>query len=534
MNAKCVLVLISVIGLVVTIQARPENFANSYDDGHMHPNPVKRSINTKTSKINAEEYNSKFWIDQAQKVLNAKLLEKPNTNIAKNVIMFLGDGLSIPTIKASRLYLGQLHNESGEETILSFEKFPYVGLSKTYCVDTQVPDSACTATAYLSGVKNNYHTIGVTAAVQYQDCDASLNEENHVYSIAQWSQLKNKKTGIVTTTRITHASPAGAYANTADRDFESDADTPDSKCKDIAHQLVYSEVGKNLNVVLGGGRREFLPNTVTDEGGQRGRRLDGENLIEAWLKSKQGHKAQYVWNRTELENVAGDTEYLLGLFEDNHCKYHLDAEDNDPSLTEMTEKAIELLASAENGYFLFVEGGRIDHAHHETRAQKALDETVEFHKAIERAVELTNKEDTLIVVTADHAHTMSVSGYAERGNDILGICDKADDELPYMTLSYANGPGYRASVGGRRTDVTNDNTHDKNYRFPVIAPLEDETHGGDDVSIYSQGPWSHLLTGVIEQNVIPHIMAYASCVGDGLKICDQELERIKKSNDGRN
>ncbi|GJQ75432.1 hypothetical protein Trydic_g12740 [Trypoxylus dichotomus] len=499
----------------------------------MHPRThhkiTIRSTDYQKPPTNELEYHADFWRKKAQATLSEKLLRKPNTNIAKNVIMFLGDGMSIPTLKASRVYLGQLHNESGEETVLSFEKFPYIGLSKTYCVDRQVPDSACTATAYLGGVKNNDATIGVTAAVALQDCDASLLEENRVRSIGKWSQDKGKRTGFVTTTRVTHASPAGVYAHTADRDWESDSDNVPPKCKDIAYQLIHDYIGSNLNVIMGGGRRNFIPKNVTDEEGEPGKRQGDENLIESWLQSKKGKNASYVWNREDLLNISNDTEYLLGLFESDHCKYHLDAEDNDPSLAEMTAKAIEIVSKGDQGYFLFVEGGRIDHAHHDTKAHKALDETVEFHKAIQTAVDMTSEEDTLIVVTSDHAHTLSISGYGVRGNDIFGSPGNADDAFPYSTLSYANGPGYRKEIDGKRPDSSGDVTSDKNYKFPATAPLEFETHGGDDVAIFARGPWSHLLTGVIEQNVIPHVMAYASCVGDGLTICDQTIHRRKRS-----
>lgn len=104
-------------------------------------------------------------------------------------------------------------------------------------------------------------------------------------------------------------------------------------------------------------------------------------------------------------------------------------------------------------YFLFVEGGLIDHAHHATYGQKAFDETVEFSKAIQKAINMTNSEDTLIVVTSDHAHTMSFSGYPIRGNDILGIAGTAKDHLPYATITYANGPGYRKEEDGHRYDL---------------------------------------------------------------------------------
>ncbi|KAK9744824.1 Alkaline phosphatase [Popillia japonica] len=496
------------------------------NDSYMHPKTYHRleirSVDNKDFPVNDLELHADFWRQNAQASLGEKLLRKLNTNIAKNVIMFLGDGMSIPTLKASRVYLGQLHNQSGEETELSFEKFPITGLSKTYCVNKQVPDSACTSTAYLGGVKSNEGTLGVTAAVKLNDCDSSLVEENRVSSIAKWSQDRGKKTGIVTTTRITHASPAGAYAHSANRDWESDSDGVDPNCKDIAYQLVHEEVGSKFNVILGGGRRNFLPKSVIDEDGETGSRSDGENLIQSWMAMKGNSKAKYVWNRKGLLNVSNDTEYLLGLFESDHCKYHLDADEADPSLAEMTETAINTLShNNRNGYFLFVEGGRIDHAHHDTKAHKALDETVEFHKAIQAAVDLTNEEDTLIVVTSDHAHTMSVSGYGQRGNDIFGSPGTADDALPYATLSYANGPGYRKEVNGKRPIFRGGDSNNNDYMFPATVPLEFETHGGDDVAIFAKGPWSHLLTGVIEQHLIPHVMAYASCVGDGLTLCDE-------------
>lgn len=105
-----------------------------------------------------------------------------------------------------------------------------------------------------------------------------------------------------------------------------------------------------------------------------------------------------------------------------------------------------------------MEGGRIDTAHHETKAHKALDETVQFSEAVQRAVDLTNAEETLIVVTSDHAHTMSLAGYAERGNDIFGMAGVGTDDIPYTTLSYANGPGYKEPSNKKRYDLRKDET----------------------------------------------------------------------------
>ena len=124
----------------------------------------------------------------------------------------------------------------------------------------------------------------------------------------------------------------------------------------------------------------------------------------------------------------------------------------------MTETAIKILQKDSNGFFLFVEGGHIDLAHHYNEARRALDETLEFDKAIETAARLTNEEETLIVVTADHAHTMTMNGYPARGFDILGIYGKSSQGKPYSTLSYANGPGYKKeSAPGISYDLDKDN-----------------------------------------------------------------------------
>lgn len=136
------------------------------------------------------------------------------------------------------------------------------------------------------------------------------------------------------------------------------------------------------------------------------------------------------------------TSCILGLFEEGHMQYHLKADAQvQPTLAEMTRKAIEILNREKNGFFLFVEGGLIDAAHHQTIARLALDETVQFSDAVQQAVDMTSEDDTLIVVTSDHSHTMTMAGYPDRGNDVLGLSGSSgSDNLPYTTLSYANGP----------------------------------------------------------------------------------------------
>nr|XP_021198953.2 membrane-bound alkaline phosphatase isoform X2 [Helicoverpa armigera] len=490
--------------------------------------------------IPAEEKHGSFWKKSAAQTLKAKLAEKPNTNKAKNGILFIGDGMSLATIMAARTFSGQLQQSLGEESVLDFERFPVVGLARTYCIDAQVPDSACTATSYLSGVKTKYGVIGLDGNVTRGSCFSQLHQPNWASSIGKWALDQGMDVGVVTTTRVTHASPAGMYAHTSERNWESDADVPPeclaAGCRDIAYQLVTESPGRHFKVIMGGGRREFLPNVTSLVGNTKGKRRDGVDLTELWHVDKVNLNAthQYVTDRQELLKVFNSDdlpEYLLGLFRDDHMDYHLKAE-NQPTLEEMVEVAIKMLSRSTKGYFLFVEGGRIDHAHHDSLAHLALDETVEYSKAVKKARSLTSEKDTLIVVSSDHAHTMTVAGYPSRGNDILGTVDSAAglDGKPYTTISYANGKAHSIGADGTRVDVTLQNEfsiRDPNYAYPSLVPLDSETHGGEDVAVYASGPWQHLFTASYEQNVVPHLMAYAMCLTeDHHENCEPIQERV--------
>jgi alkaline phosphatase len=444
--------------------------------------------------------------------------------------------MGLATVTAARIFKGQQDGSKfgGEEAELHFETFPNTGLSKTYCVDSQVADSACSATAYLSGVKGNIRTIGVTSDVAEKDCVAQMDEKNHAASLLAWAQAAGKSTGIVTTTRITHASPAGTYAHIAHRDWEGNyqvenaGHNPDD-CDDIAYQLIHKEPGRSANVILGGGRKFFYPGSTQDPESAPGNRTGDRNLVEDWLADKNGKNERFIYKEDDLNTIdPTKVDYLLGLFSDNHLEYESETNrKGDPSLSKMTEVAIKILQRNPKGYFLFVEGGRIDHAHHDNYAKRALLETIEFDKSIKLADDLTNDEDTLIVVTADHSHVMTINGYPTRGNPLLEIADYDDytPGNPYATLSYANGPGqtpFDADENGGGCivrNITGKNFNDPEYKQVAMVHLSSETHGGEDVIIFSKGPFSHLLTGVQQQSYIPHVMAYSSCIGNGAKFC---------------
>ncbi|XP_056270809.1 intestinal-type alkaline phosphatase-like [Pseudoliparis swirei] len=465
-----------------------------------------------TVSVSEEELHASYWNNQARQALHTALNVQPNLQQAKNIILFLGDGMGIPTVTATRILKGQLAGKSGEETSLVMDTFPHLALSKTYNVDQQMPDSAGTATAYLCGVKANYGTLGVTAATPRANCNATYG--NEVTSVLHRAKKAGKSVGIVTTTRVQHASPAANYAHTANRNWYSDSDLTSEAiqngCRDIAYQMVHNT---EINVILGGGRQYMFPRATPDPEypTERGDRNDGQNLVAEWLKNKKN--AKYVWNKAEFDAVnPANTDFLIGLFEPKDCRYELERDlSMDPSLTEMMEKAIKILSKNPKGFYLFVEdNGRIDHGHHGGKAKKALYEAVEFDRAIGLAAELTSELDTLSVVTADHSNVFVIGGSSARGNSVLGVSSSlASDKKHFTTAVYGNGPGYR---NGTRPDMNETISSDNEYRQQAPVPLSSVTHSIEDVAIFAKGPMSHLFHGVQEQNYIAHVIAYSACM----------------------
>ncbi|HZX80506.1 MAG TPA: alkaline phosphatase [Lysobacter sp.] len=465
---------------------------------------------------------------------------------AKNVIVFLGDGMSLTTVAAARILEGQRRGQPGEENRLSWEDFPATALSKTYNTDAQTPDSAGTMSAIATGVKTRMGMISVGPEVPRGDCAAAL--EYPRTTLWELAAATGMDVGIVTTTRVTHATPAATFTHAPDRGWENDAELPEAAraagCVDIARQLVESPLAGRVKVLMGGGRSNFLPATAEDPeyADKRGLRLDGRDLVAEWSKRHPG--GAYVWNAQQLEQAGTDAP-LLGLFDPGHMQYVQDRPKDgagEPDLATMTRAAIARLSASRDGYVLLVEGGRIDHANHEGNAYRALDETIALSDAVRAAMQATSADDTLILVTADHSHTLNFVGYPVRGNPILGKVRGSSGEgdgagayaadalgLPYTTLSYANGPGYvgastqqaegpkryphtasgvRAADG--RPDLTNVDTTAPDYLQEALVPMANESHGGEDVGVWARGPGSEAVRGSIEENAIFHILLQAT------------------------
>ena len=444
---------------------------------------------------------------------------------AKNVILFVGDGMSLPTVTAARILDGQRKGLPGEGNLLAWEHFPATALSRTYNTDTQTPDSAGTMTAMATGVKSRYGVISVGPQAARYDCAGGLAAP--LLTLWELAASSGMATGVVTTTKVTHATPAATFSHVADRGWESDAAMAKAAgaetCTDIARQMVASPYGTGPDVLMGGGRENLLPATRQDPEypDMHGARADGRDLVAEW---QQRHpRGSFVWNTAQLD-AAPAAGPLLGLFEPATMRYVHDRDSDgagEPTLARMTREAIARLQHDPDGYVLLVEGALIDYAHHDGNAYRALDETIAMSEAVAVADAMTSDDDTLIVVTADHGHTMSFVGYPVRGNPILGkvVARGRDgteklardpDGLPYTTLAYANGPGHVA--GGKRPDLSHVDTEAADYLQEAMVPRSGESHGGDDVGIWARGPGSSAVRGSVEQNTIFHFMLQATPV----------------------
>ena len=430
---------------------------------------------------------------------------------AKNVIFFLGDGMGPVTVTASRIY------KYGEAGKLAMETLPRTARIRTYTLDAQTPDSAPTMSAYMTGVKmrnevlsmdgntfakppsaNTSVTPNVGGAVN--NCPATGNGAS-VPTILEQAIAKGKASGVVTTARLTHATPAATYAHSCHRDAEYS----------IASQAVPGGAGFNtalgggVDVLMGGISYYWRPFNATAN--TRGR-PDGRDLV-AELQAK-GYTAV---NDLASFNAAPSAGKLIGLFDQaqsqGHMSFELDRDPaKEPSLAQMTTKAIDILSKNPNGYFLMVEGGRIDHALHGTNAKRALADTISFDDAIKAALGKVDLSNTLVVVTADHDHTMAFNGYSHLGNDILGKTTDvktkkpvlAADGKPFTTLVFGNGLSPRNAT---RDDLTLvDTSSDKNYTQEVGVPLSSETHGGGDVMLFATGAGSNVFKGSLDNTKV--------------------------------
>ncbi|WP_421341426.1 alkaline phosphatase [Aeromonas veronii] len=421
---------------------------------------------------------------------------------AKNVILFIGDGMGPTVLTATRLF------KVGEEGNLEMMKLPRSARIKTFSNDAQTTDSAPSMAAYTTGVKMNNEVIAMSsdtkAVAPGKDVNGNKTVNNcssdngkPVPTILELAKAAGKSVGAVTTTELTHATPAATYAHICHRDA----------AYDIAAQAVPGGTGFNqalgdgVDVLMGGGANHWTPYSANNKGG----RNDNRDLT-AEMKA-QGYS--YVTTQSELAKVTSGK--VLGLFSSkSHLDYELDrvakgAANTQPSLSEMTAKAIDLLSKNNQGYFLMVEGGRIDHALHGTNAKRSLTDTVALDEAVKTALGKVDLSNTLIVVTADHDHTMTINGYSAKGNPVLDLVKNGDgstqndvDGKPFTTLVFGNGPN-RPDV---RPVLTSDQVMANDYLQETGVKLTSETHGGGDVMLFADGAGSNRFKGTLDNTKV--------------------------------
>ncbi|MGE0639278.1 MAG: alkaline phosphatase [Thermoanaerobaculia bacterium] len=401
------------------------------------------------------------------------------------VILLVGDGLGFSQLTLARYAAG------GRERRLRLESMPVTGIVSTWSASNFVTDSGAASTAFSSGIKTDNRYIGLDPSGA------------RVTTIGERAAAAGWRVGYVTSTRITHATPACFYGHHDDRYDE----------ETIAAQLLDA----NVDLALGGGRSFFVP--FSDGGARRDDRdLLARARADGWTVLERGDVLQ--WN--------GEGR-LLGLFANSHLAYDLDdrafpAERRDPSLASLAELALDGLSRGDRPFFLMLEGGRIDHAAHDFDAAGIVAETMRFDEAVAVVLDWAERHPgTLVLLTADHATGGLAINDSARWDDL----EKRTASVASLTaaIRYAG-----AGVGELRARTGYDDWTDDAVAAIRAAPdsysanrvlgrllaardgftwstgvTDDDTHGhtGEDVPLYASGPGAERFAGVLDNTEIP-------------------------------
>lgn len=314
----------------------------------------------------------------------------------KNIIFFIGDGMGFEQVKAAGMYV------SGKAGTLCFEKLPHQGQVTTYAADVTVTDSAAAGTSIATGVKVNKGII----SVQIPGDGAELK------TMLEHFQAKGKAVGLVTTTHISHATPAAFGAH--------------EKSRNNYKEIIQDYLTQTKPDVLMGGAKYITP-------------------IEA---NKAGYRV--VTDCKELLALNTDkVKRLSGQFGKQHMPYEYDGLGELPHLSDMTKIAIDIIDNDPDGFFIMIEGGRIDHAGHANSLEKNIFETLEFARTIEQTLKWAKgRKDTLIIVTADHeTGGMTVTETDPAKNKLPAVAWKTDGHTSVNAPVYAWGFGAEQFVG---------------------------------------------------------------------------------------
>lgn len=438
---------------------------------------------------------------------------------AKNVIFFLGDGMGINTLTAARIFA------AGEDGELAIDRLPESAFVKTFSNDAQVTDSAASMAAYMTGVKQNNNVVsmsfGTRAIAPGKDANGNAlvsrcENGTAAVTLLELAKRRGMAVGVVTNTSVTDATPASTYAHACHRKLETD----------IAASLVPGGAGYNpalgargLDVLFGGGAQHFTPFA------KGGKRADNRDLL-----AELGSKGFRVVSDTAQFDALQPGQPAVGLFAPNHMNFDATRDPaRQPALPAMATKAIDLLASNKNGFFLMIEGGLIDHALHATLGKRALQETVTYNAALQAAIDRMEALDpglkhTLIVATADHDHTLILNGYAARTGKttptnpgVIGLVRNADGKpaldgkgQPYTIIGF--GTGEQRHAGDRTAHLTDEVVTRDDYHQEAVVRTRTgaETHGGSDVYLGATGANAELFRGTIDNTRVFNLIKTAA------------------------
>lgn len=375
------------------------------------------------------------------------------------IILFIGEGLTPGRLAATRVYAG------GADESLSLDTMPHVALVRNYSNDFAAPDRAAAATAIATGVKTNNKAIGSDPS------GAPLT------NIMELARRAGRATGLVTDGSITNPTSAAFYAHTSE----------EAGPAEIARQLTE---GDEIDLVLGGGAREFLPEA------KDGNRKDGRDLL---LETRR-KGFDLVRSKAELEAVPDwRRPKLLGVFSPDELAFadQIEARSETPSLPDMVRRAIELLQYNRAGYLLVVDAGLMRKAAERNDGEHTLAEMVEFDRAVAMARRYAGANSTVVVCGDVAVGGLNLNGHPfrqDRGIAILGLNSAGE---PW--LSWASGPSGGKSYGAAKLTAPEATVSPPaNLQEPAAFYAPRALNTVDDVVAFGSGPGAEILRGSIE------------------------------------
>lgn len=499
---------------------------------------------SKTGKI-AVTVNAKDSLGTSTASAGYEVVHETAQKKAKNVILFVGDGMSLQAREVARILSKGMTNGKYND-LLAMEKLEHNAVITTSGYDSLVTDSANSASAYATGHKSVVNAMGI-----YEDSTKDPFDDPKVENISEiLKRTRGMSIGIITQAESTDATPAAMIGHTrrrANQDFLAKS---------------YLDAYHRPDVIMGGGSSRYLPKSIPGS-----KRKDNDNIIQDFKD------LGYTFASTSREMMAAPSDKpLLGLFHTGTMNVYIDREmlknpkvlkgfDDQPNLMDMTRKSLDILSKNPNGFFAMIEGASIDKQLHVMDWQRAAYDTIEFDKSIEYAEKWAKEhgDNTLIIVLADHAHGISISGtYHERdgrkgteavrvyANSIFptfkdanhdGFPDNPDPDVT-LAVQYANHPEYyenyhfmktptppalavtetkeeavqngdkveyhQVSSASSKANPARIHPGDPAELVPADTPKDDpqECHSADDILLNAGGPGSEYFHGTMDNTEV--------------------------------